>query len=265
MKKKVVILLNCLVVLFCIGLLIYSLFLAPEREYGLIARCVVVLVSYLLAVSGVKNKRSVFDYKVYEDLYKDIIKGAFTEDKKNYRKLLNVAVYYNRNQYKKAYKVIDELEKNCKRIRDYSAVYMFKALCLEDEKRYDEALEVYRSVVRYDAANSRAWSNLGLRYLQKGNYKDAYSAYASAILYDPKNAYAHNNMASYYVRTGEAKEALKYAQQALELDGRLYQAMSAAAIAYKMLGDEANAEKYCKMYAVNGGDGKKLKQKLASI
>ena len=265
MKRKILILLNWLVVLSCIAILVYSLFFAKERDYSNIARSLVILVSYLLAMSGVKNKRSVFDYKVYEDLYKDILSGAFSEDKKSYRKLLNVTVYYNRNQYKKAYKLIDELAKKCMRSKDYSAVYMFKALCLEDEKRYDEAIEAYQKVVLYNPANSRAWSNMGLRYMQKGNYKDAYESYSSAILYDSKNAYAYNNMASYYVRTGEAQEALKYAHQALELDGGLYQAMSAAAIAYKMIGDEENAEKYCKMYAVTCGDGKKLKQKLTSI
>ena len=194
-----------------------------------------------------------------------MVSGAFADDKKSYRQLLQVAVYYNQNQYKKAYKLIDKLLKQCKCTKDYSAVYMFRALCLADENKHEETIKTYEKLLQYDMANSRAWSNLGLRYMYLGKNREAHDAYANAILYDSQNAYAYNNMATFYVRTGEPQQALDYALKALELNATVYQAMSAAAMAYKMLGDEENAEKYCRMYGTNGGNAKELRATMEKL
>ena len=246
-----------------IGVLIYSLFIAKEQDTRLISKAAVVLVTYVVYM--LRGQRAPSSHKVYEKLYQDIVGGAFEEDKKSYKQLLQVAVYYNQNQYKKAYKLIDKLLEKCKRVKDYSAVYMFQALCLAEEKRQEETIQAYHKLLQYDMANSRAWSNLGLRYMELGRNKEAQDAYTNAILYDSQNAHAYNNMAFLLVGMGEVQQALDYALKALELDAKVYQAMKAASIAYKMLGDEENAEKYCKMYGVNGGDAKALRTALAKI
>lgn len=265
MKKGILILLNIFVVVGSIAFLVYYLFFAEVVKYDRIAKCVIVLVSYLLATMGIKDKRSVLDYKVYEELYKPFINGAFSDDKKNYRELLEVTVYYNRSQYKKAYKLLDKLEKKCMRSKDFAAVHMFRALCLDDEKKKEQAAVYYQKALNYDMANSHAWSNMGYCHMQLGKSKEAYEAYSNAILYDSKNPFAYNNLGVYYIRQGNAQQALENALRALELDSRMYQAMSTAAMAYKLLGDNANAEKYTKMYGINGGDAKKLKAALASM
>ena len=256
-------------VLFAVGLLyvsailIYALFISPEKDTRLISRASVVFITYLWYI--VKRQSPPKNLKVYETQYQDIVGGAFEEDKRSYKQLLQVARYYNQNRYKKAYRLIDKLLEKCVRTRDYTAVYMFQALCLEDENKLEESIQSYIRLLQYDMSNSRAWSNLGLRYMKQGKTGEAHDAYANAILYDAENAYAYNNMASYYVRTGEPEQALTYALKALELDGKVYQAMSAAAVAYKMLGDEENMEKYCKMYGVNGGNAKELRATLAKM
>lgn len=253
--------------LFVTGLLIYAVFLAEERDPKLISKVAVVFITYILHMFRSKNRvrKAPSKLSFYEKQYKDIVEGTFTDDKKNYRELLQVAMYYNRNQYHKAYRLIDKLLKQCKRVKDYSAVYMFRALCLADEGKNEETIQAYEKLLQYDMANSRAWSNLGLRYMELGKTKEAKDAYSNAILYDSQNAYAYNNMANFYIRTGEVEAALEYALKAIELNGAFYQPMSAAAMAYQMLGDEENAEKYCKMYGANGGDAKYLRGILASL
>lgn len=265
MKRKILVLLNVLLILLVIALLIYSLFFEEVPDYRRISKYVAVLIGYVLAMLGIKNKRSVFDYKVYEDCYKDIVGDTFRDDKKSYRELLQVAVYYNRDEYKKAHKLLDKLETKCIETKDYSAVLRFRALCLEQENKVQQVITVYERLLQYDTANSSVWSNLGIYYMKVGRTKDAYQAYTNAVLYGPGNPYAYNNLATYYIKTGEASLALENALRALEIDARMHQAMSAAAMAYKMLGDNTNADKYCKMYGVNGGNAKDLKNVLDNI
>lgn len=265
MRLKIIVILNWIILLTTGTLVVYSLFFAEETDSKLLSKCVIVFVSYLLAMLGVKKRKSPFDYKVYEVHYKDILEGAFSDDKQSYRKLLKVTVYYNRNQLKKAYKVLEELRKKCMRTKDYTAVYTFWALCLEEERKYEQAIAAYEKVVQHDMANSRAWSNMGMLYMEMGKSNEAFQAYSNAVLYDSKNEVAYNNMAAYFIRIGEVELALENAFKALELNSKMYQAMSTIAIAYKVLGDDMNAEKYCKMYGVNGGNAKELRAILDSM
>lgn len=114
-------------------------------------------------------------------------------------KLGETTVYYNRDQYKKAHRTLDDLAKQCICGKDYAAVYTFKALCYEEERKYEQAIAAYEKVVQYDMANSRAWSNLGLRYAGMGKMQEAFDAYSNAIKHDPENAMAYTNMASFLV------------------------------------------------------------------
>ncbi|MBQ9140211.1 MAG: tetratricopeptide repeat protein [Lachnospiraceae bacterium] len=253
--------------LFVVGVLVYALFFTEEKDIKLIYKAGTVFAMAILSMFGLKRNgrdRS-HSLQFYETLYKDIIGGAFVEDKKSYRQLLQVTRYYNQDQLGRAYKLIDKLLKKCKSSKDYSAVYMFQALCLSAEKKTEATIQAYERLLQYDMANSQAWSNLGLRYMELGKKPEAKNAYSNAILYDPQNAYAYNNMASYYMRMGELQLGLEYAAKAIEIDGMLYQAIGLMAQAYKMLGDEEKVEEYCKMYGASGGNIKKLRTMLAEL
>lgn len=265
MKKKLILVLNILVILFGVAALVYVVFISEEKDYSRILKYTVVLVGYILTVTGVKQKRVPRGYRVYEDQYQDIVGGAFSEDKRSYKQLLLATAYYNQDKFKKAHQILDKLIQKCQRSRDYAAVYMFKALCYTDEKLYNQAIDAYQKVLQYDMGNSRAWSNMGLRYMELGKSKEAEEAYSNAILYDSKNPFAYNNLGVYYIRMGEAQPALDNALMALELNSTMYQAMGTAALAYKMLGDDVSAEKYCKMYGINGGNATNLKARLAAM
>ena len=265
MKYKFLIMLKILLTVLIGIYLGYMLFVNKETDYNSMAKLVIVFLGCILSLVRGKRKPIGRNYRRYEEAYKDFLEGAFSEDKKSYKDLLNCAVCHNRDQYAKAYKLLDKLEKKCTRMKDYAAVYGFRGLCYAEEGRHQQASEAYEKALQYDMANDVLWSNLGASYVQIGKAKEAYDAFKNAIMYNPNDAYVHNNLADYYIRMVEPELALQYALKSIELNAKLYEAMGYAAIAYKMLGDEQNAEKYCKMYCVNGGNGNGLRARLEAV
>ena len=264
-KKVLFILLHVLIIGIAVALLAYNLFWVDEVDYSRIMKSVVILLGYLLALFGYKRKPAGKPYKKFENAYKEAIEGAFSNDKKNYRKLLDATIYYSREQTDKAHKLLDELAGECMQHRDFAAVYTFKGLCYADERKYEQAIAAYQKVLQHDMTNALVWSNLGMLYATTGKAKEAFEAYTNAITYDPQDAYVHTNIACYFLDRAEPEEALPYALKAVELDANLSQSTEAAAVAYKMLGDEANVEKYVKMAKQRGSDVKDLQRRLSAL
>ncbi|MBQ8297904.1 MAG: tetratricopeptide repeat protein [Ruminococcus sp.] len=265
MRHKIVFALNILIIAGTAAIIVWQLFFAEERDIRMLAKAGSLFLVYLLAVLGIRRKRSVFDYKLYEEKYRDILKDAFKNDRRSYKKLMSAISQFNGDEFKKAEENLCKLEKDCVSSDDFSAVLMFRALCLEALKRPEAAAAVYEELLVHDVSNASAWSNLGLLYQGMGKADDAFRAYRESIVHNPDNAYAYNNIASHYIRCGEPKPALENALKAIKLNSKLHQAMSAAALAYKMLGDDENAEKYCRMYGANGGNAPQLRQAMERI
>ncbi len=253
-----------LIFVFIVIFLCYSLFFTEEKDIKLISKLVGLFITYVIYLLRSRKHDKVYEQvvSIFEEKYKDIISGTFSKDKRSYKKLRQAIVFYNTDEFQKAHKLLDKLLKKCKSKQDYSAVYMFHALCFVDEAKMDDAIVAYEKLLQYDSTNSRAWSNLGLRYMEKGRMAEAKVAYGNALMYNPDNPYAYNNLGTCYLRMGEPKQALDYALKAIGLDATLYQAMGLAAMAYQSLGDTENAEKYCNMYGANGGDARDLRETL---
>ncbi|MGN1481517.1 tetratricopeptide repeat protein [Porcipelethomonas sp.] len=267
MKSKMLTIISVIIIAAIAILTVYAAFIAEEKDYRLIAKAVIVMVSYILALMGFKRKGSINygDYRVYKDKYKDIINDAFEHDSKSYKQLMKAIHMFNIDKDKEALKILNKLEDSCVSISDHSAVLTFKALVLRDQNMSNAAAETYEELLKSDVSNSRAWSNLGLIYYEQGRTAEACRAYENAVTYNPDNAYAYCNLASFYVNNNEPQKALENAMHALEINGKLYQAMSAASVACKLLGDDEMSEKYFKMYGTNGGDTKNLRQVLENI
>ena len=267
MKKTFWKIFDIIVKLIFVGIvafLCYSLFFTEEKDVKLISKLVGLFITYVIYLLSSRKHDNAYKkvVRAYEEQYKDIIGGTFPKDKRSYKNLLQAIVFYNTDEFEKAHKLLDKLLKKCKSKQDYSAVYMFHALCFVDETKMDDAIAAYQKLLQYDSTNSRAWSNLGLRYMEKGRMAEARVAYGNALMYNPDNPYAYNNLGTCYLRMGEPQPALDYALKALQINGTLYQAMGLAAMAYKSLGDTENAEKYCNMYGANGGDAGDLRKTL---
>lgn len=239
-----------IILIAVIAVLMYELFLAEEKNSRTITKCMSLVVTYVLALAGVRLKRRkprFASYKMYVDVYKDIIQDAFSTDKKSYRKLMLAIHHYNADKYEKAITILDSLTGCCVSYRDTSAVLMFKALCLSESSQKNAAIETYEQLLRTDISNSRAWSNLGLLYAENGHSMAAMDAYENAIRYDSSNAYAYANIAALYLKQNELHKALDNAQYALERNSNLYQAAETAAVACAALGDTEKAEAYFKI------------------
>lgn len=267
MKNKVWKIINIIILIAVIAIAAYEIGFAVEgdRSAKTVLKVAFVIIVWELSMLGIKRKRSALDYRIYEDKYREIIRDAFKNDKKSYRKLMSAIRLYNEDKYDEEIKILDRLKSSCISSHDTSAVLMFKALGLAEKKLYNEAISVYQELLKYDNMNSKAWSNLGYNYTLVNNSQAALEAYENALRYDGSNPYAYTNMANYYIKSGEPEKALEYSLKAIELDNQIYQAMSAASMAYAYLGDRENAMKYCKMYGVNGGDVKMLKSKVEAV
>lgn len=265
MKKVIIWILNILVMGSAAAVIAYEVFFAEEMDVKIVVKAATVLLTYILALFGVIRKRSVFDYKIYEDKYKDIIRNAFESDKRSYHRLMKAISLYNDDKYTDAIKVLDMLKPMCINYQDYSAVLMFKALCHTDAKQSHNAVATYEELLKMDHSNSMAWSNLGLEYTHINRTDLAENAYKKAIAYDKNNAFAYNNMAIFHVNNGEPEEGLECAMEALRINNKMYQALSAAAMCHAHLGNKEEAYKYCKMYGTNGGNGKNAKKLKENI
>ncbi|MBQ7834916.1 MAG: tetratricopeptide repeat protein [Ruminiclostridium sp.] len=263
-KTKLIFILNIIVIVISGIIIIWQFFFVKEKDMDILSKALVLFTVYLLAVTGIRKKRSI-NTVVYEEQYKEFLGEAFNTDKFSYRRLMKAIVLYNENKQQRAVDILDSITKNCLYPDDFAAVLLFKALCLEELDKLNEAEECYKDVIAYNKSHATAWSNLGYVYSRLGRTEDSFNAYSESLKYNPDNAFAHNNLAAYYVRKGEAEAALEKALEAIKLDPKMYQAMGAAAMAYKMLGDAENAEKYRRMYGANGGDAANLKNILEKI
>lgn len=221
------------------------------------------IVIYLLTITGVYQRHSFLAEKQYESQYRDILGDAFVNDRAARKKLMKAITLYNSNRYTAAVAKLDALQKQCNCSADHSAVLMFRALCFSERNLYGEAITTYEELLKYDAQNSRAWSNLGLNYAKSGRSDLAENAYRNAIRANDKNAYAYTNLASLLLDMDEVKEALECAETALQINATLPPALSMACLASARSGDPKRAQEYLQRFARAGGDKKALEAMLA--
>lgn len=262
------IMLNCIYFLWVVGgiaILVYNIFFSDNPNYQEVAKVAAVFIVFFVSIVSAMRKQSASVQQVNENAYKEFMKDAFQDNKDAYEKLMKGMEYYNCDKQMKAVKLLDGLLEECNTSSEFSVVHFFRGLCFSEIPFHEDAIAAYREVLKYDGANSTAWSNLGVEYMETGNQKMAEEAYKNAVMYDAHHAEAYTNLSVLYLRTGEVEPAVEAALQALKIDSNQTEAMSSAVIAYKMLGDEKNAEKYRNMYIANGGDKKELRKLLEDL
>jgi|GEM_PF-4531846 cytochrome c-type biogenesis protein CcmH/NrfG len=97
-------------------------------------------------------------------------------------------------------------------------------------KRYSDAVNAYRQVIRIRPKDASAWNHLGIIYDELKRYNDAIDAYREVIRTNPKDASAWTNLAATYCVSGNRSTALGAVQELRRLDpekaDRLLKAMS---------------------------------------
>lgn len=246
-------LLLLVILLLILGMLIYQLAFAREKDFKLISKGATLVVTYALAIAGIRlSPRSrMFLYQRYAEQYQDILRDAFSQDKKSYRRLMQAIEAYNRDDFAKSRTILDILSEQCVTSRDTSAVLLFRALCDTEDHRPEQAIKTYEQLLKTDETNARAWSNLGLLYTESDRNEEAMAAYRKAITCDSHSAYAYTNLAALCIKLGQTSDAIEHAKHALAIDSTMYQAAYLAAQACAELGDQAQAAVYVKQFAAH--------------
>ncbi len=264
-NTKIIFWTNIAIIVFMLGLLVYQLFFAEERNIKLITKAGSVFLVYFLAITGIKKKRSPLDYIIYADQYSEVIGEAFKNDKAGYKKLMKGLTLYKRKKYDKALKVLDEARRDCLYSDDFTAVLFFKAYCFKEKKELDKAQECYSEILEHNNANAIVWEEYGEVLFDRDNYSEALEAYKKAVELAPESSSANTRLGSCYIKLSQPEKALEYILKAMELDSDNVLAISLAAVAYKFLGDEETAEKYCTLFGEKGGDASTLRVIVKAI
>ena len=110
------------------------------------------------------------------------------------------------------------------------------------EHRYQEALDAFKSAVKKNKTDGKAWYYLGVTNLQVGDFKKASSSFQSAIKLQPDLAAdAHAGYAYALVRQNKLKNAKKEAQKALSLQPQNIDALYTMGLIGLVSGDRDEA------------------------
>ena len=146
MKKasKILLILNIIIIAAAGTVTIWQLFFTEELDLKLLSKALILFVGYLLAILGIRRKRSI-NPMLYRQKYKEQLRNAFSSDGFSLRRLLKAIALYNENKPAKAIAALDKIYKNCLYADDFCAVLLFKALCLEEQGNFYEALNAIRN------------------------------------------------------------------------------------------------------------------------
>ena len=83
-----------------------------------------------------------------------------------------------------------------------------KAMSLFKEKKYEEAIDAFSSVLETEPDNAQVYNNLGVAYSCIGNFEQAENFYTKALDLDPELAQAYINLSDLYYKAGDLPSAI---------------------------------------------------------
>ena len=97
-----------------------------------------------------------------------------------------------------------------------------KAMSLFKERKYQEAIDAFSSVLETEPDNADVYNNMGVAYSCIGNYDQAKNYYTKALELDPEMAQAYINLSDLYYKAGDLPSALGTLQRgSYELENNL--------------------------------------------
>jgi Flp pilus assembly protein TadD len=111
------------------------------------------------------------------------------------------------------------------------------------EKRFADAVAVYRQIVRLDPSDPIAYKYLGIALARSGKPDEALKEYAHSLQLDPSNASVHYNIGVLLIEARKEDQAIAHFQQALQLDPGLVTAHFQLANLLMRKRDDAGAER----------------------
>ena len=254
-----------LLILAVIGLLVWQGFIEKNLETSDLTRGIIIILGAIGTMFKKPRRAPVSNKKaLYQKAYSEFIQEPFAGEPKLEKRFYDAVHDYNLGKCAAGIAKLEKLRKECQRSSDLRAVTVFTALCLDDMKRYEEALKQYEAARRIRDCSTLA-SNMGLCCYRMGNFRQAQDYYEEAIQLDASNAYAYNNLSALYFSVDDFESSLEAAEDALACNEKLPQALSTAAICSKLLGDEDAYSSYYRRAVAAGYDGNKIKQVIRQL
>ncbi len=114
-------------------------------------------------------------------------------------------------------------------------------------ERYDEALEMFRSIIDLGLESAQAYAAIGYIMDRRGDFKEAIMNLYRAIEIDPDNANAHNSLGYIYAESSlNLDEALKECKIAVSLDSDNPAYLDSLGWVYYKLGQKSQARSFLK-------------------
>ena len=117
-------------------------------------------------------------------------------------------------------------------------------LSLYQESKFEEALNLSKSIISQFPKHQFSWKVLSAVYHQKGNLKKAITANQKALIIDPQDPDAHNNLGVGLLESGSFKKAELSFKEALVLKPDYSEAYTNLGVVFQKLGKFDEAEKY---------------------
>lgn len=253
-----------IVIAIVIGIWIWQYNTPEGLEQRDMVKGLLIIAAAILSIFRRPRTLSVTQIPSYRKAYAEFVEDAFSTDSKLEHKFFDAVHDYNRNRLSRALKKLENLRQECTNSADIRAISVFTALCLDDMRLYDKAMEQYRYALNI-RPNSTLYSNIGLCHIRLGQFSEAEVAFRNAIAMDERNPYPLNNLSAMFFRQGDYTQALDYALQAIQIDANMPHALSTAAICYGLLGDTEQYELYYRRAVTAGCDGKTIKSTVAKL
>lgn len=108
------------------------------------------------------------------------------------------------------------------------------AYFLTKNGQYDNAIKIYKKILKFTPTNSIALNNIGINYFYKNDFSRAASAFEAAAKIEPESIIFANTGSMYY-SSGDYEKSAEMHEQALRLDPENCQWMVYLADAYKFI------------------------------
>ena len=86
------------------------------------------------------------------------------------------------------------------------------------EGEFDEALEIYKDMLKNDPNDLSALQNIAISYKHMGNYDKAFEIYDGIFSINPNHSASLNNCGNLYMQIGNYQKAIEHYEKALEVD-----------------------------------------------